>query len=339
MTDKKKVETRGTDEPFLRLMGIGGPAVLKLLGVAPEEAEEYTFRSVVLKDKRMEPDTEGLPVLEGKGRRVYIEFQGYADKFIRYRLVSRIMSACAQDEYAARVLGGIVYTDEAYKRAALPVLAFGDKAGEMFGKVFEEIVLTDYTETMLTQIDLRLIVLAPFTVSPEANKTEILSRGRGWKQKIKTAYTEQSVRDALNITGLFIMNRFRDLTREEVISMLNFDLRDTVAGQQIFDAGHQEGWQEGIQEGVQKGIQEGVQKGVQKGILKNARIMVIEALTERFASVPPEIKKALYSVGNHDMLKELLRHAIRSSHIEDFKEILAKVSASSKTEKTPDMSG
>ncbi len=323
MTDKKKVETRGTDEPFLRLMGIGGPAVLKLLGVAPEEAEKYTFRSVVLKDKRMEPDTEGLPVLEGKGRRVYIEFQGYADKFIRYRLVSRIMSACAQDEYAARVLGGIVYTDEAYKRAALPVLAFGDKAGEVFGKVFEEIVLTDYTETMLTQIDLRLIVLAPFTVSPEANKTELLSRGRGWKQKIKTAYTEQSVRDALNITGLFIMNRFRDLTREEVISMLNFDLRDTVAGQQIFDAGHQEG----------------VQKGVQKGILKNARIMVIEALTERFAAVPPEIKKALYSVGNHDMLKELLRHAIRSSHIEDFKEILAKVSASSKTEKTPDISG
>jgi len=40
MTDKKKAETRGTDEPFLRLMGIGGPAVLKLLGVASEEAEK-----------------------------------------------------------------------------------------------------------------------------------------------------------------------------------------------------------------------------------------------------------------------------------------------------------
>ncbi|MDM8540118.1 DUF2887 domain-containing protein [Desulfococcaceae bacterium HSG9] len=318
MTDKKKVEARGTDEPFLRLMGIGGAAVLKLLGVAPEEAEEYTFRSVVLKDKRMEPDTEGLPVLEGRGRRVYIEFQGYADKFIRYRLVSRIMLACAQDEYADRVLGGIVYTAEVYKKAALPVKAFGDKAGEVLGKAFEEIVLTNYTEAMLTEIDSRLIVLAPFTVSPETNKTELLTRGRRWKHKIKTAYTEQSVMDALNITGLFIMNRFRDITREEVISMLNFDLRDTVAGQQIFDAGRHE--------------------GVQKGILKNARIMVIEALTERFIAVPPEIKKALHSVGNHDMLKELLRHAIRSPYIEDFKEILAKVLASSKTEKTPDMS-
>ncbi len=58
---------RGTDEPFLRLMGIGGPAVLKLLGFAPDEAEGYAFRAVVLKERRMEPDTEGIPLLEGEG--------------------------------------------------------------------------------------------------------------------------------------------------------------------------------------------------------------------------------------------------------------------------------
>ncbi len=82
----KQTKRRGTDEPFLRLMGIGGPAVLKLLGIPPREAEKYTFRSVVLKEKRLEPDTEALPILEGGGIRVYIEFQGYPDKFVRYRL-------------------------------------------------------------------------------------------------------------------------------------------------------------------------------------------------------------------------------------------------------------
>ncbi len=65
--------------------------------------------------------------------------------------------------------------------------------------------------------------------------------------------------------------------------------------------------------------------------------MVIEALTERFVAVPPEIKKSLYSVGNHEMLKELLRHAIRSPYIEGFKEILAKVLASAKIGKTSDI--
>ncbi len=305
MTDKKKAKSRGTDESFLRLMGIGGSAVLKLLGVAPEEAEEYTFRSVVLKEKRMEPDTEALPMLEGRGKRVYIEFQGYADKFIRYRLISRIMLACAQDKYEDRVLAGIVYTDEAFKKAALSVKAFSDKVSEELEKTFEEIVLTDYTEAMLVEIDPRLIVLAPFTVSPKESKTELLSKGRGWKQKIYKTYNEQLVKDALNITGLLIMNRFRNITREEVISMLNFDLRDTVAGQQIFDAG--------------------LQKGLQNGIIEEARIMVIEALTERFIAVPPEIRETVNSVGNREMLKELHRHAIRTPYIEDFKEILAKV--------------
>jgi len=305
MTDKKRSESRGTDESFLRLMGIGGPAVLKLLGVAHEEAEKYTFRSVVLKEKRMEPDTEALPVLEGRGKRVYIEFQGYADKFIRYRLVSRIMLACAQDEYEDRAIAGIVYTDEAFKEAALSVKVFSDKVSEELEKKFEEIVLTDYTEAMLVAIDPRLIVLAPFTVSPKESKTELLSRGRGWKQEIFKIYPKQSVKDALNITGLFIMNRFRNITREEVISMLNFDLRDTVAGQQIFDAG--------------------LQKGLQKGIIEEARIMVIEALTERFIAVPLEIRATVNSIKNGEMLKELHRHAIRTSHIEDFKDILAKI--------------
>ena len=93
--------------------------------------------------------------------------------------------------------------------------------------------------------------------------------------------------------------------------MLNFDLRDTVAGQQIFE----------------------------EGILVDARIMVIEALTERFVAVPPEIQEAVNSVGKHEMLKELLRHAIRSPYVEDFKEILAKVVSASKAGKRHEMSG
>jgi hypothetical protein len=42
------------------------PAVLKLLGIAPDEAEEYIFRAVVLKETRLEPDTEGIPLRDRK---------------------------------------------------------------------------------------------------------------------------------------------------------------------------------------------------------------------------------------------------------------------------------
>ncbi len=83
--------------------------------------------------------------------------------------------------------------------------------------------------------------------------------------------------------------------------MLDFDLRDTVAGQQIYD------------------------EAMQVGILKDARDMVIEALMERFVSVSPEIRESVYSVGDHEILKKLLKYAIRSPHMEDFGKILAKV--------------
>jgi len=52
------------------------------------------------------------------------------------------------------------------------------------------------------------------------------------------------------------------------------------------------------------------------------------ALTERFVAMPSEMIKSLYSVRNHEMLKEHHRHAIRSPYIVDFKEFLVKVLAS-----------
>ena len=59
---------RGTDEPFFRFMEVGGGGILKLLGIPSDEAEQYRFRSVVLKERRLEPDIEGIPILEGKER-------------------------------------------------------------------------------------------------------------------------------------------------------------------------------------------------------------------------------------------------------------------------------
>ena len=93
--------------------------------------------------------------------------------------------------------------------------------------------------------------------------------------------------------------------------MLNFDLMDTVAGQQIFE------------------------EGVSKGSLRTARENIIEALSERFVAIPAGIRDGVCSVEQHDMLKQLFRHAIRSSRIEDFETVLSKVLAVSGAEELP----
>jgi hypothetical protein len=93
---------------------------------------------------------------------------------------------------------------------------------------------------------------------------------------------------ALNVMGLFILNRFRDITREEVIAMLNFDLMDTIAGRQIYD--------------------EGIEKGIEKGHIDNTREMLTDILRKRFRIVPEDVTRIIYAVGRRDILKRLVIH-------------------------------
>ncbi len=94
---------------------------------------------------------------------------------------------------------------------------------------------------------------------------------------------------------------------------MNYDLRDTVAGMQIYE--------------------EGFKYGLKKGNRKIVKDMVIDVLIERFVVVPAEVRESVYSVERHEELKELHRYAIRSPDIEDFEKVLSKVlSAPKKSE-------
>ena len=83
---QSKKHRRGTDEAFLGLIRVSGKAVLKLVGLDPEDADQYSFKSIVLKEKKLEPDIVGFPVLENNKQKVFIEFQAYVYPFIKHNL-------------------------------------------------------------------------------------------------------------------------------------------------------------------------------------------------------------------------------------------------------------
>jgi len=151
MAKKKKSRiTRGTDDVFLKLMKVSGSSLLKLLGLPAEKAEKYHFHAVVLKDKSLKPDIEGFPLLKSEKGRIFIEFQGYNDPFIRHRLMAEVFWGCAGENYKGSVMAGIVYTDKKYQKAAEPLNAFDNLEEECLMKgCFREVVLTDYTEKEL----------------------------------------------------------------------------------------------------------------------------------------------------------------------------------------------
>ncbi|HDN27234.1 MAG TPA: DUF2887 domain-containing protein [Thioploca sp.] len=106
MAKKPKKTTRGTDEAFLKLMTVSGSSLLKLLGVPPEQADKYQFRSVTLKEKHIKPDVQGIPILKSEEGLVFLEFQGYSDPFIRLSTgslgVSRLYPTGIQKERHSR---------------------------------------------------------------------------------------------------------------------------------------------------------------------------------------------------------------------------------------------
>lgn len=294
--EKETAKNRGTDEAFLQLMSVCGSAVLKLLGIAPEEAEKYRFAAEVLKEKRIEPDVVGIPVFEGEWLRVYIEFQGYYDRFIRYKLAAKVFLGCTREKYDGKVLAAVIFTDKSHQEIALPPNPFIESDTCCFTGCFTEIVLTDFTEDQLKKIDQKLVVLAPFTLPPKMEKAELLTKGKRWKECLTEAFPPHQKQDAVNVLCLLLLNRFRNISREEVVHMMNIDISDTVAGRQIFE----------------------------EGALKTARDMVLGALEERFKIVPGDIIARVKSIDKSEILMNLLRQAIRSKELEDFKQILAK---------------
>ena len=62
--------------------------------------------------------------------------------------------------------------------------------------------------------------------------------------------------------------------------------------------------------------------GMERGLLEDGREMVLEALSERFGEVQSEIANAVNQIENRDVLKSLLRCAIRCASLEEFKQAM-----------------
>ncbi len=319
MTKKPQKKLRypklGTDEAFFQLMTVSGSSLLKLLGMPAKQADNYRFRAIVLKDKKLQPDIEGIPILQSDQGRVIIEFQGYEDKFIRYRLATEVLWSCLQEEYTGTVWSAIIFTDQKYQAVALPVEAFPSKANCRWKGCWQEVVLTNYTEAELLAIDPKLVVLAPFTVAKDTDKTVLLEKGADWQAQVKQVFPASQQPKILNILGLLVLDRFSKLTYQEVRTMLNLDLSKSVAVRQMREMALAKGRTQGRTEGRAEGRAE----GHAEGLLEEAQEMVLEALDERFGPVPKRLSDQLRQIQQREVLKTLHRQALRCQTLSQFK--------------------
>ncbi|KPA16696.1 hypothetical protein MHK_003086, partial [Candidatus Magnetomorum sp. HK-1] len=113
--------------------------------------------------------------------------------------------------------------------------------------------------------------------------------------------------DAINVMSLFILNRFRAITREGIKAMLDFDILDTVAGKQVYD----------------EGLEKGLEKGREEGRLNNMREMLALNLKNRFGDVSSDFINALNAIKDFDYLKALFSKSFSYDNFDHFKKNLA----------------
>ena len=203
-------------------------------------ADTYQFRAIELKQKQLQrPDIEAIPTLESDDARALIEFQDYQDPFMLRRAARNLILASDYSTNGKPVISVVIYTNHSCKRSAKPLRTF---MPDMTINPVREYVLVDYAEGELLSIDPRLILLAPFTVPTDLDKAQLQQKNLKWTKQIHHIYTDTQERSkALNIFGLLLLNRFRYLEEGEVIAMLNIDLMQSRAVQQVMKEASKKG--------------------------------------------------------------------------------------------------
>ena len=70
---------------------------------------------------------------------------------------------------------------------------------------------------------------------------------------------------------------------------------------------------------------EKLKAGIQQGLLEEAREMVIEALEEKFGVISAKLIARIRGISEREILRSLLRTAIKAQSLEEFKKVLEKV--------------
>jgi predicted transposase/invertase (TIGR01784 family) len=134
---------------------------------------------------------------------------------------------------------------------------------------------------------------------------------------LESSKGQPEFRQKLDLVEAILVNKFPNLSLEEILKMLDLktaDITQTRFYRDVFQLGRQEGEQKGRQEGEQKGRQEGEQKGRQEGEAK----LIIRQLKRRFGVITPnqETQIRTLSVPILEALGEVLLDFINPTDID-----------------------
>ncbi|MFN7502487.1 MAG: DUF2887 domain-containing protein [Dolichospermum sp.] len=138
---------------------------------------------------------------------------------------------------------------------------------------------------------------------------------------LESSKGQAEFRQKLDLVEAILVNKFPNLSLEEILKMLDLktaDITQTRFYRDVFQLGRQEGEQKGRQEGEQKGRLEGEQKGRLEGEQEGEAKLIIRQLKHRFGVMTPnqETQIRTLSVPMLEALGEVLLDFINPTDLD-----------------------
>ncbi|MBC8184167.1 DUF2887 domain-containing protein [candidate division KSB1 bacterium] len=272
-----------------------GKSLLKLLDI--KDYKDYKAASYTVKDIERRSDVV-FENQRGKERAIWVEFQGYRDEFVFYRLNIAINMYCQERDFVGEIMPIVIFLKHSYHKAARMLVYHFQKRQYLFFEP-EVIVLGNKSIKELKELkDVHLIPLYPLC---DILQDEIKVQSSGWAEEIKQ--TDQlSIHEKNNILSLlggFISHRIKKLTLKDINKLLgDFKMEDTQVGKDLIEI------------------------GLEKGIEKGKRQTLLSLLSYKFGKIPKPIINHINSISDNKKLDDLALKIIELTELDQLKNLL-----------------
>ena len=273
-----------TDSLFYRIF-LEAPGILLQLGglppeVAAQEASQYEFRSVELKQTASRIDGMLLPQNNTPNRPVWFtEVQFQCDEYLYHRLFSELTLFLRQNPALSDWRCIIIF----------PRRSIEPKCTDLYQELLNSdrvyrIFLQDLPAVADLPLDIALIKLI---TEPESRAVDSAKGLLDRAQQENVAFL--ATPDLIDLIKTIIMYKFEQRSREEIEAMLGLaDLKQTRV--------YQEALEEGLEQGLERGLEQGLEQGLQEGQKRERRELVQPLLEKLFGALDESLQRAIVSL-------------------------------------------
>jgi len=288
-----------TDKLFHKYSVECGTSLLRLLDI--DDCEEYKAFSFTVKEIERRSDIV-FENQRGKERAIWVEFQGYRDEYVFYRMNVAISLYCQERKFNGEILPIVIFLNHSHRQAARMLVYHFNGRQRLY---FEPEVIVIRKKSVKELQDLNDVYLIPLYPLCDISPKEIKESAPEWAEEIKESeqLSDSEKNNVLAMLGGFISHRIQKLTLDDINQLLGgLKMEDTQVGKDL--------------------IEIGIERGLERGLEKGKRQILFRQLSYKFGEIPQDITNFINSISDETTLDDLSVKIFELTDLDQLKKLL-----------------